>query len=281
MRFEGSNRVDRYFESYRKKEREDLLLKQIIFENRDESKDIMGKIRAAVIEHINTKTISIIALSALIAGAVFGIEFSVIIIVVAAMTVGTAVYYPKIESGRKYDDLNLELPYALRHMGTELKSGKGLYDALKTIANSNYGSLSEELKRVLEEIKYGASNEESLLNMSDRVKSEGLKKATQQIITTMRVGGNLASSLNIIAEDISFDMRIKLKEYSQKLNGFILIYTFIAILGPVIMLIMLMAGSTVMGDMVPGNLILVIYVFFFPLVVVFMGLIIQRLEPKI
>ena len=48
-----------------------------------------------------------------------------------------------------------------------------------------------------------------------------------------------ANSLNVIAEDISFDMQIKIKEYSQKLNGFILIYTFIAILAPVIILIML------------------------------------------
>ncbi len=56
--------------------------------------------------------------------------------------------------------------------------------------------------------------------------SEGLTRATRQIIGTLRVGGNLASNLNIIAEDISFDMQIKLKEYSQKLNGFILIYTF-------------------------------------------------------
>ena len=117
--------------------------------------------------------------------------------------------------------------------------------------------------------------------MVERVNSEGLKRTTQQIITTLKIGGNLASSLNIIAEDITFDMQIKLKEYSQKLNGFILIYTFIAILGPVILLIMLMAASTVMGDIVPGSLILVLYGFFFPLIVVFLGVLIQKLEPKI
>ena len=101
------------------------------------------------------------------------------------------------------------------------------------------------------------------------------------LVTTLKVGGNLANSLNIIAEDITFDMQIKLKEYSQKLNGFILIYTFIAILGPVILLIMLMAASTVMGDIVPGSLILILYGFFFPLIVVFLGVLIQKLEPKI
>ena len=76
-------------------------------------------------------------------------------------------------------------------------------------------------------------------------------------------------------------MQIKLKEYSQKLNSFILIYTFIAILAPVISLIMLMAGSTVMGDVISPNILLVIYGLFFPMIVMLMGIFIKRLEPKI
>ena len=166
-------------------------------------------------------------------------------------------------------------------MGIELKSGKGLHDTLITVKNADYGSLSREFNRVLEEVKYGKPTEESLLEMSRRVKSEGLSRTIHQIIGTLRVGGNLANSLNIIAKDISFETQIKLKEYSQKLNSFILIYTFIAILAPVVILIMLMASSTVMGDIVSGNLLLIIYSLFFPTVVVFMGVVIKKLEPKI
>lgn len=237
--------------------------------------------RGKILDKLNTKILLIIILTILVSGMLFGFEVAVILFIVIASVLAIIIKYPQLENRRKYNDLNQELPYALRHMATELKSGKGLYDTITTISNSNYGSLSEEFKRVLEEIKYGESNEKSLLNMAERVKSEGLKRTIQQVITTLRVGGNLANSLNIIAEDVTFDMQIKLKEYSQKLNGFILIYTFIAILAPVILLIMLMASSTVMGDIVPGNLILILYVFFFPLVVVFLGLLIQKLEPKI
>ena len=190
-------------------------------------------------------------------------------------------YYPSIKEERNYSDLNQELPYALRHMGIELKSGKGLHDALIAIRNADYGSLSDEFKRVLEEVKYGKSTEDSLLEMSNRVNSEGLSRAIQQIIGTLRVGGNLSDSLNIIAKDITFDMQIKLKEYSQRLNSFILIYTFVAILTPVIGLIMLMAGSTVMGEIMPSSLLLIIYTVFFPMIVMFMGVFIKKLEPKI
>lgn len=202
-------------------------------------------------------------------------------LVIILMTYMFLIYYPQMKEQRGYSDLNQELPYALRHMSIELKAGRGLHDALITIKNANYGSLSREFMRVLEEIKFGKTTEDALLEMSHRVKSEGLSRSVHQIIGTLRVGGNLANSLEIIAKDISFDMQIKLKEYSQKLNSFILIYTFIAILAPVISLIMLMAGSTVMGDIISSELLFVIYTIFFPLVVMFLGLFIKKLEPKI
>ena len=277
--FEKTNKIDQYINSYRKKEKEEQILKQII--NADTKEKTIEKIRTIMLEKINGKTILILALTIIVTSMIFGMEIGIILFIIISLSLATIIRYPQLKRKRQYNDLNLELPYALRHMGTELKSGKGLYDTLTTISNSNYGSLSQEYKRVLEEIKYGTSNEKALQNMVERVNSEGLKRTIQQIITTLKVGGNLASSLNIIAEDITFDMQIKLKEYSQKLNGFILIYTFIAILGPVILLIMLMAASTVMGDIVPGSLILVLYGFFFPLSVVFLGVLIQKLEPKI
>ena len=190
-------------------------------------------------------------------------------------------FYPQMKQKRSYGDLNQELPYALRHMGIELKSGKGLHDTLVTVANANYGSFSRELNRVLEQVRYGESTENALLEMSNRVGSDGLSRSVQQIVGTLRVGGNLANSLEIIADDISFDMHVKLKDYSQRLNSFILIYTFVAILAPVILLIMLMAASTVMGDIIPANIIMVMYAGLFPMIVVFMGILIKKLEPKI
>lgn len=209
------------------------------------------------------------------------LEICAMYLVMVGMAYVFLIYYPKIKEQKNYSDLNRELPYALRHMGIELKSGKGLHDTLLTIKNSDYGSFSKEINRVLEEVKYGKSTEDSLLEMSERIKSEGLTRAIQQIVGTLRVGGNLAYSLDIIAKDISFEMQIKLKEYSQKLNSFILIYTFIAILAPVISLIMLMAGSTVMGDVISSNMLMLIYSVFFPMIVMFMGVFIKRLEPKI
>lgn len=246
------------------------------------SNEKFDKIRKILMRYMLEKKVILILIIFLILISYFiGFEVGGIYLIVMTMIYTLIIYYPQIKEKNDYSDLNQELPYALRHMGIELKSGKGLHDTLLTIKNSNYGSISDEFTRVLEEIKYGKPTEDSLLEMSHRVNSEGLSRTIHQIIGTLRVGGNLANSLDIIAKDISFETQIKLKEYSQKLNSFILIYTFVAILAPVIILIMLMAGSTVMGDVISGNLLILIYALFFPLVIMLMGIFIKKLEPKI
>lgn len=245
-------------------------------------KDKLDEIREYLIpKMLKTSTIFAFIIIFLLLTVIMPLEISMIYLVIVGMFYVFLIYYPKIKQQQSYSDLNQELPYALRHMGIELKSGKGLHDTLMTIKDADYGTFSKEINRVLEEVKFGKSTEDSLLEMSKRVKSEGLSRAVQQIIGTLRVGGNLAHSLEIIAKDISFEMQIKLKEYSQKLNSFILIYTFIAILAPVISLIMLMAGSTVMGDIISSSLLFLIYCAFFPMIVMFMGIFIKKLEPKI
>ena len=251
-------------------------------ENPKKNEDKIYIIRNKLVKYfLNKKTIILLIAVLFLITYLTSFEIGGIYLILITMTYTFLIYYPQIKEKNSYTDLNQELPYALRHMSIELKSGKGLHDTMLTIKNSDYGSLSKEFTRVLEEIKFGKQTEESLQEMSHRVNSEGLSRTIHQIIGTLRVGGNLANSLDIIAKDISFETQIKLKEYSRKLNSFILIYTFIAILAPVIILIMLMAGSTVMGDVISGNLLILIYSLFFPLVIMLMGIFIKKLEPKI
>lgn len=271
--------------SAEKEEMDSRIFSNIIFDenpskiNKDSKFEVY---RSVMIPYLlNRYFIVALAVVVFLVAIFLGLDISAILLILILMAYFYILKYPKIQTQKSYSDLNQELPYALRHIGVELKSGKGLHDSLITIKNSDYGSLSDEFNRVLEEVKYGKSTEDSLLEMSHRVDSEGLSRTIQQIIGTLRVGGNLASSLEIIAKDITFDMHIKLKEYSQKLNSFILIYTFIAILIPVVTLIMLMASTTVMGDIVPGNMVLMLYSLFFPMLVIFMGIFMKRMEPKI
>jgi len=210
-------------------------------------------------------------------GIILGIAFGLIIIIMSVVIL----VLPKLKMGSRSNEASRELPFALRQMATELRAGIGMHDSMRSIALSGYGPLSEEFARALEEIKYGETTEKALVDMSERVDSDGLKRAIYQITRTLSSGGDLAKTLNVIAEDTAYELRMKLKDYAQKLNSFTMIYMFVAILGPVITMIMLIAASTVMGALIPPIVLLIMYLFLFPMIVAFMAFMIKRLEPQV
>lgn len=211
----------------------------------------------------------------------FGVEIGLVFGILILLMTMFIVYLPKIQKGGRSTSASKEIPYALRQMATELRAGVGLHDSMRSVAMSGYGPLSEEFARALEEIKYGETTEKALVDMSERVDSEGLTRAIHQITRTLSSGGDLAKTLSVIADDTAYEMRMKIKDYAQKLNSFTMIYMFIAILGPVIFMVMIMAAATVMGSVIPPILLLIMYLFLFPAIVAFMAFMIKRLEPKV
>ena len=211
-------------------------------------------------------------------GLLIGLVFGMLIFLLSIMII----FLPKLQKGKSSSEASKELPYALRQMATELRAGVGLHESMRSVALSGYGPLSEEFARTLEGIKYGETTENALLDMSERINSDGLTRAVHQITRTLSSGGDLSKTLNVIAEDVAYEMRMKLKDYAQKLNSFTMIYMFVAILGPVIFMIMLIAAATVSGKaMFPPPVLLILYLFFFPLIVGFLTFMIKRLEPQI
>lgn len=188
---------------------------------------------------------------------------------------------PKIKEDKRRKEITQKLPYALRQMSTQLKAGIGLYDSMRTITESNYGALSEEFRITLKEIQYGDNYVDSFNNLSQRVKLKSMDKLISQIIRTLNNGGNLADTLNTLADENSYNMRIKYKEYSEKLNAIMLLYMFIAVLFPVISFILIVAATTVMGSIIKPELLLILYLVFFPMIIIFMIMFIKRLEPSL
>jgi len=225
--------------------------------------------------------VSFVVVMVLMVGLGFGIETGLIFGMLILFMAGIIVFLPKLQSGKRSSEASRELPFALRQMATELRAGLGLHESMRSVALSGYGPLSEEFARTLEEIRYGETTEKALIDLSERINSEGLKRAIYQITRTLSSGGDLSRTLNVIAEDTAYEMRMKLKDYAQKLNSFTMIYMFVAVLGPVILMIMLIAATTVIGPVIDPMVLLVLYLFLFPMIVGFMAFMIKRLEPQL
>lgn len=225
--------------------------------------------------------IFLILLIAAIVNYFLGFEIALIVIISSFMALYFKINYKKIKREQYYSDVSTNLPYLLRHMSTEIRAGKGLHDVFISLSKAEYGSLSNEFLRVSEEIKYGGNTEKSLIRMSKRVQSKNLTRAVEQITRTLKSGGNLSNTLNIISEDVFQETSLKLKEYSEKLNVFVMLYMFIAILAPVLILTLITAASMVLGDFISGDLVIILYLLFFPLIICFLLVLLRKLEPRI
>ena len=159
-------------------------------------------------------------------------------IIIGFMAAMVMIYRPKQIAIARGNAISVELPFALRHMATELKAGIGLYKTIQAIAQNDYGLLSEEFARTINEIEEGSDTTVALKHLSLRTQSQQLKKAVNHILRAMRIGGNLSNSMNEIAKDVSEELRIKINAFAQQMNFFSIIFIFIGIVLPVAVMIL-------------------------------------------
>ena len=214
----------------------------------------------------------------LVLGALFGI-----------VTLAIAMDLPRQKAVARGNACSVELPFALRHMATELKAGIGLYKTIQAITAANYGVLSEEFARTISEIEEGTDTSVALKHMALRTQSRPLKTTLNHIIRAMRVGGNLSSIMSDIAEEVSGDMKNRITIFSQKMNFFAVIFIFAGIVLPVAVMILGAIRNSPMGTSgqslfksVPLTPPILIIFFLIVMPVIFIGLnfIVHTSQPK-
>jgi flagellar protein FlaJ len=203
--------------------------------------------------------------------------------IVAAFTLIVALLIPKSNAQRRGIEISRELPFVLRHMATELKAGIGLYKSLQTIAASDYGVLSEEFGRTITEIEEGTDVKDALRHFALRTQSKALKNSLFHVIRAMKTGGSLSEIMNIIAEDVSFEMQVKIKDFSEKLNFFGVIFIFGAIVVPVFIAII---GAITNAPVSPGGInippimLMVFYIIIMPFLLGFLAIFLKITQPQ-
>lgn len=145
--------------------------------------------------------------------------------------------YPSMRSGMRAGEVDRMLPFALRQLSTQVKAGVSFHKAVASISNSNYGVLSEEFGKVVKDLNAGATTEEALSRLSLRTKSRGLKRAINQINRSFKTGGSLSAIISDIADDVSFETRMSIRDFTEKLNFINIIYIMVAVVAPVVVAI--------------------------------------------
>ncbi|MGB9937436.1 MAG: type II secretion system F family protein [Methanobacterium sp.] len=110
---------------------------------------------------------------------------------------------------RRVDAIEQNTPDFLRQIASLIRAGVGLESALEDVSKHGSGPLNDELKRAVIEIKIGSTFDESIMAMSERLKSKNLDRTFRMILEGRRTGGSLADVIETVAEDLRAVLALK------------------------------------------------------------------------
>lgn len=227
----------------------------------------------AIVSAVTFTVVWFLASSLLLSPLIAGIAF------LLAVIIGR--FRPKSEIDSRASEINQQIPYAMRHMAAQLSSGVGLPESMASVSRADYGALSEEFRRTLREMRTGKSMDDSLTALRERVGSEHMESAIRQIQRTLRTGGNLAKTLDNLADEAAFDLRMNLRDYTQSLNMMTMIYMFGAAVIPSLLVVVMIVGNFIGGGLLSPFMMNLLYLGILPFMLFYLVIIFKRMEPEV
>ena len=182
------------------------------------------------------------------------IEFSrsVIVSLFAGLGIGSGSFmflsfYPKLSAQKKVNDIEKNLPYVLHHILVQVRSGVPLYDTLVSIAKGDYGTMSREMRKVVNEINTGKSEAEALEKVTRETPSFFFRRVMWQLINALKSGADVGVTMKEIVENLAVEQRVAIKKYGAQLNPLALMYMLFAVIFPTLGITFLIVLSSFTG----------------------------------
>lgn len=154
--------------------------------------------------------------------------------------------YPKIKARRISRELEKNLPYALRHMLIEVRSGISLYESMVSVSE-DYGEASEEFERIVRDINGGKPQVKALEDSIVRNPSTQYRRAMWQMINALKSGTDVSNTLETLVNSMVKQQKLAVKRYGKELNPYVLMYLMIAVIVPSLGVTFLIVLSTFTG----------------------------------
>jgi tight adherence protein B len=107
--------------------------------------------------------------------------------------------YAQERAASRFDDQLVDVAFAFRN---SLKAGLSLKDTMQMIANDFRPPASEQFRMAIREIQVGASIEEALHHLAERVPNRDLKLMVDSVDILRQTGGNMVETFEGVAETL-------------------------------------------------------------------------------
>jgi len=158
---------------------------------------------------------------------------------VSLMFMGVFIAYPGILLRKEAEEIDAHLIYALNDLVMQVTAGTSLMDGMRRVAQGNYGKVSEQFREVIQRIVSGESQEEALVNVAKKNRSEFMRRVLWQLSTVLHTGASLDTAMRDLIASVRNYQDNKIKQYSQNLNFYILIYLMVAVVVPSLAMLLL------------------------------------------
>ncbi len=180
--------------------------------------------------------------------------------------------YPKIHVKKKVIDLEKNLLFSVRHMYVMIQSGVSIFNAIASVANSNYGNTSKEFKKIVSEVNSGKSLEDALEEASVNNPSPFFRRVIWQIVNGIKSGSNVSSVMESTVDYLANEQKIAIRRYGSQLNPLTLMFMMFAVIIPTMGITFLIVLSTLSGFNITENLLIMLLVFIIIFQFMFLGL---------
>lgn len=96
-----------------------------------------------------------------------------------------------------------KLPDLLRDIAQAQRTGLTLIGALEAVSERPYGALSKEVKKAVRQISWGATLEQAMHSLANRVDTPLVRRVCAQIVEVARYGGDVARLMDMTARFIA------------------------------------------------------------------------------
>ncbi len=175
--------------------------------------------------------------NALVAAPTVGGILSFLVLVQLSM-------FPKIKVKKKVRGLERNLIFALRTLLIEIKSGVGLFDSINMVAIGDYGEVSKEFKKAVDEIGTGTREEKALEELAANNPSLFFRRAIWQMVNGLKAGADISDVMTSLVDTLAKEQRNQIREYGSALKILSLVYMMLGVIVPALGLTFLIVLSS-------------------------------------
>jgi flagellar protein FlaJ len=186
------------------------------------------------------------------------------------------IYYPRIILKKIAERIDRNLVYALKDLRLQVSSGVCLFDGMTNVSKTNYGEISQEFEKVVREINAGVNEIDALERLGVRTESRFVKKSIWQLVNVLRSGASVTSALRGVVDSLTSHQQKLIRDFTQELNLWSLIYMLFAVIAPTLGTTMLVVLSAFGGSGVSRELFLAVVLVSFIVQGVIIGFIKNR-----